>query len=298
MIEKTVEFLKKREVEYKRSINLSSISTMRVGGIAEIIAYPSDIDELIDTVCFLKSNQIAFKIVGNMSNILPTDETYRGVILRTTRLNAKSVSGNIAYAECGVNLSNLCAYCSTLGLGGAEELFSIPATVGGSLAMNAGAFGKSVSDILLDANFYDLNSGETVCLTADNLGFSYRHSRILDGGLIVLSARFNLVEKKKSEIDELVTTYKSRRRSTQPLEYPSLGSIFKKCGETSAAYLIDQAGLKGLCVGGAQISPKHAGFIINRGNASAKDVYTLIEAVKSRVYERFGVLLEEEIEIM
>ncbi len=291
-------FLAKEDVEYKRGIKISAYSSVRIGGIADIAIFPDTVDKLIKSIRFINENRLTYRIVGKMSNILADDSGYDGVLVFTTCINRFSRSGCFINVECGALFSHVIARCAKYGLGGAEALFGIPGTVGGMIVSNAGAFGSEISDFLIDALVYDTEKEKMVTLSADELQFSYRSSIFKNSQLILLCATFLLRCKRQEDILCEVGKIKERRMSEQPHEYASLGSVFKKADGISAGKLIDMAGMKGYTVGGAEISSKHAGFVVNKNNSSSKDFKKIIVDVKRRVKDLYGIILNEEIEYL
>lgn len=291
-------FLAKEDVEYKRNATISLCSSVKIGGNADVAIFPNTQDKLIRSVKYLKENKIKYRVVGKMSNILADDSGYCGVLVFTTHLNRFSRSDCYVNVECGALFSHVIARCAKYGLGGAEALFGIPGTVGGMVFSNAGAFGSEISDFLVDALVYDSEKEKIQALTATQMQFSYRSSILNGSRLILLSATFLFERRRQEDILNEVGKIKERRMREQPYEYPSLGSIFKRVDGISAGKLIDMAGMKGYSVGGAQISQKHAGFIINKHNSSSEDFKKIISDVKQTVSERYGVLLNEEIEYL
>ena len=293
-----MEFLKETDVKFEENKSLTELSYMRLGGIARVIASPSCQNSFLSLVLYLHSRGIPFKVVGNMSNVLPSDCLYDGVIVRTSELRKIRISDGVVEAEAGCRLSLALWKCAKHGLSLAEELFMIPATVGGAVFGNAGAHGRCIADVFLSALLFDPVT-KTVCTYfQSDMKFAYRASIMKKRKLYLLSARFRTKPCDFLTVKENITRYAKIRRAAQPTEYPSLGSIFKRHEEISAGYYIDRAGLKGMRIGGAMISDKHAGFIVNTGGATAAEVKALISQAKASVKSKFGVMLEEEIEIM
>ncbi|MBQ1261038.1 MAG: UDP-N-acetylmuramate dehydrogenase, partial [Clostridia bacterium] len=212
--------------------------------------------------------------------------------------NTYSVAESTVNAECGIRFSSLCSRLAALGLGGFEELFSIPGSLGGMLYSNAGAYGKEISNLFIEGEFYDTQSGKVIEICRSDMDFSYRSSAMKKRALIALSALLRLEKSSPEAINKRIDYYKGLRLASQPCGEYSLGSVFKRPQGYYAAELIDKAGLKGYRIGGAQVSIKHAGFIVNSNGASAEDFIKLKDYVKNKVFERYGVLLEEEIEIL
>lgn len=291
-------FMAEKEVEYKRDHLIKDFSSVRIGGTAFVLAFPDTEEKLISLIRYLNGNNIKYKVVGKMTNILASDEGYDGVIVFTLKLTHYSFDGCAVCAECGALFSLVIARAAQHALGGREALSGIPGTVGGMIYSNAGAFGMEMSDFVESARVYDVSEDKILALTNDEMKFSYRKSIFSEKEYILINARI-LFEKKETErILSDIKEYREKRLSTQPHEYPSLGSIFKRNKDTSAGELIDSLKLKGYSVGGAAVSEKHAGFIVNRGGATGKDFQLLIAFIKEKVLEEFGVLLEEEVEYL
>ena len=237
--------------------------------------------------------------MGNGSNLLVTDEGYDGVIVKLgSKLSNIVVSGNKLTVEAGAMLTRVSRLACDRGLTGMERLSGIPGTIGGAVVMNAGAYGAEIKDVIVSAKVLDVETGDILILSREELNLSYRHSIIMEKKYIVLEAQFLLAEGDKDEIINIVNECTAQRKSKQPLEYGSAGSTFKRPEGHFAGKLIQDAGLAGYTVGGAQVSEKHCGFVINRDNATATDVLSVINHVQERVLEQFGVKLELEVYIL
>ena len=232
-----------------------------------------------------------------MTNLLVKDGIYNGVIIKTDKLQTKSLAESTISISCGARMGPLIRSMARQGLGGMEGLAGIPGTVGGMVRQNAGAFGYEVADRFVSAECYLVGKKKIVTLSKEDMCFTYRSS-VLSDSTVLLSATFDLIPCPSECILDRIDDIQRKRRASQPLEYPSLGSTFKRCNGQSAGFYVDRAGLKGVRIGGAEVSEKHAGFIINIGGATADDFLKLIDLVKSRVYAVFGIELEEEIEII
>ena len=299
MLEYVLEYLKAKDVEYKENIKLSDISPIRIGGYAKIVILPRNIPELLDAFKFCSREKVKVKIIGGMSNILPEDSGYDGIIIKTDKLKNVEFSGDEIVAECGASISRVAAASAEHGLSGFEELSGIPGRVGGAIYMNAGAYGREISDILSECTIYDVDSAEITVLSSDQLHFSYRKSDLSSGNFVLLSAKFHLSEDLTDNISQRMKEFGQRRRSSQPTNMPSLGSVFKRPDPNrSAGELIDKCGLRGFSIGGAGISEKHAGFIVNLGGATAGEVKSLMTIAERTVYEKFGIRLQREIEFL
>ena len=235
--------------------------------------------------------------MGNGSNLLITDDFHKGAFISTKNLNSIEEKDGIITALSGVKLSSLCSFCASLSLSGLEELSGIPGTVGGAVYMNAGAYGGEIKDTLVKATYLtkDLEIKEILGVDCK---FSYRNSVFQENGGIILSATFKLNKANKDEIKEKTLELLKRRNEKQPLEYPSAGSTFKRPEGYFAGKLIEDSGLKGYMIGGAQVSEKHCGFVINKDNATSKDILDLISHIKKTVLEKQGVELETEVKVI
>lgn len=289
-------FLAKEDVEYKRNISFKELSSLKIGGNISCVILPDTIDKLIISIYYLQKENIKWRIVGRLTNLLPSDEPYCGAVISTKRLDRVEIDGQLALCECGVLFSAFLMKCSAIGLLGDIELFGIPGSVGGMLYSNAGAYGKEISSSLSLVRVFSPYENRAFTLDSEKLKMSYRTSIFKEEGLIALEAVFRFDKADKANILSSIGKIKEKRLASQPLNYPSLGSTFKRYNGVSAGYYIDKAGLKGLRIGGAMISDKHAGFILNTGNATAEDYRALIRIIKQRVYNKFKIILEEEIE--
>ena len=289
--------LKNAGIDYSCDVDISGISTLGVRCVAAFCVTPTSTDELVRTVHLLQGASIPYKVVGAMSNIAPSQNEYNGVILNTRKLVGKTVADNVITAECGVRLSDIVRTLSCFSLGGLEPLFHIPGRLGGSVRGNAGAHGLEISDVLTSATVYFPDEDTTVVLGKDEMDFAYRTSILKDNGGILLSARLRALPKSQTQIQADIEHYRALR-TNQPHGVRTLGSTFKRVDGVSAGYYIDKCGLKGLRIGDAEVSRVHAGFIINCGNATPDDIVCLINTVKMRVFESFGITLEEEIDYL
>ena len=246
----------------------------------------------------LRLAEFPFVIAGRMSNVLFRKPLYDGVVIKTTNYRTKNEAENTVTLSCGSTLRETIRDMASKDLGGMEGLFGIPGSVGGMVKQNAGAFGYEIADRFVSADCYFVSRNQISTVTKKDMEFEYRNSALSSKETILLSATFSFVHKRRSEIFEEIADYTSQRRQKQPIAMPSLGSVFKRCEGIGAGYYIDKAKLRGHRVGGAEISGKHAGFIVNAGGATADDYLALIELAKERVYNLFGIELQEEIEII
>ena len=299
MNKELLEFLKMQDVEYRENALLSHFSSVKIGGETEIIVFPDTEIKLKEILKFLEKSEIQYKILGRMTNILPPDQKYNGVVVRTDKLDDYILKSNFLIASCGVTLPYISYKLCESGLAGFEGLSGIPGSIGGSVIGNAGSFGNDISDFLTFVRAYDIKRNRTFRLSKEECDFAYRSSCFKEKGYVILSAEFSLYESDKSLLLKRRRELLWKRRESQPIALPSLGSVFKRpSADLSAGKLIDECGLKGFSIGGAQVSEKHAGFIVNTGGATAYDYLSLAEHVSKCVYQKFGVNLEKEIEIM
>lgn len=274
-------------------------TTMRVGGPAEILFSPASEGELLFAVREAKRAGAPFRIIGNGSNLLVLDGGLPGLTIRLGEAFSKiSVDGNQIRAQAGALLSRVAAAARDASLTGLEFASGIPGSAGGGMAMNAGAYGGQLSDVFEGCRALDPETGIISALGPAEMALGYRESAALSRGLIVTEAAFRLTAGDRSAIQAKMDDLSARRREKQPLNLPSAGSTFKRPEGYFAGALIEQAGLKGLRVGGACVSEKHAGFVVNDRGATAKDVLDLIRLVQARVLEHSGVRLETEVRIL
>lgn len=274
-------------------------TTMRVGGPAEILFSPASEGELLFAVREAKRAGAPFRIIGNGSNLLVLDGGLPGLTIRLGEAFSKiSVDGNQIRAQAGALLSRVAAAARDASLTGLEFASGIPGSAGGGMAMNAGAYGGQLSDVFEGCRALDPETGIISALGPAEMALGYRESAALSRGLIVTEAAFRLTAGEKTAIQAKMDDLSARRREKQPLNLPSAGSTFKRPEGYFAGALIEQAGLKGLRVGGACVSEKHAGFVVNDRGATAKDVLDLIRLVQARVLEHSGVRLETEVRIL
>lgn len=291
-------FFSSNDINFLCNAPMKEYTTIRVGGLAEYMIFPDTEYKLIQALEFVHGNSTKYKIVGKMSNVLPCDGYYNGVLINTQLLNRYSHQKNTVSCQCGTLFPTLLARMSVLNLGGLESLALIPGSVGGMIASNAGAYGREISDFLISVDVYIPTISQRCVLLKDELDFKYRSSRIKNSDIVVLSAKIRFEEKSTEKISDDITKIIERRKKSQPIGKASLGSVFKRSGEFPSGYLIERCGLKGFSIGDAEISTKHAGFIVNQGNATASDVKKLISHVKNAVHSEFGIHLDEEIEYL
>ena len=276
---------------------MSRHTTFRVGGPADVLFLPESEEQLLQALSIAREAGAPCFVIGNGSNLVVKDGGIRGLVIALGEgMAAIARAGETLTAWAGASLARVSAYAQASGLSGLEFASGIPGTLGGGCAMNAGAYGGQLSDVLVDARV--LLDGVVRTLTVEEMQMGYRTSLPLRRGGIVISARFALTPDDPEAIAARMRELNARRRDKQPLNYPSAGSTFKRPEGYFAGALIEQAGLKGKRVGGAQVSEKHAGFIVNTGGATAADILTLIGTVQDEVADRFGVRLETEVRIL
>ena len=270
-------------------------TTFRVGGPADYFVMPETKDEIRRIITVCRECGTPFYIIGNGSNLLVSDKGYRGVIIQLYKEMSKiETEGNVIRAEAGASLARVANAALEAGLTGFEFASGIPVTLGGACVMNAGAYGGEMKDVLLSVTALAAD-GEFLTIPKDRLELGYRTSVFARKGYIVVEALLELKEGSKEAIRQKMEELREKRITKQPLEYPSAGSTFKRPEGYFAGKLIQDAGLRGYRVGGAQVSEKHCGFVINCGNASAADVDELMKQVSAKVEEQFGVTLEPEV---
>ncbi len=288
-------------IEIKENLPLSRYSSLKIGGECDIAIFPKNTQEFVSAINALTETGIRFDVIGNGSNILFDDKGYRGALIFTQKMNdvqyTKTADGEIVTVGCGKKLTELAG--ETLkkrGLAGLEFAYGIPGTVGGAVYMNAGAYGGEMAQIVLESTCYNSETRELFTLSAEDHKFSYRHSFFGDNkNCFVISTLLKLVVDTDGSALEKALKNMESRKEKQPLEYPNAGSTFKRPEGYIAAKLIDDCGLKGTSVGDAEVSTKHAGFFINKGNATSADVLALVDTVKKKVSDTYGVTLELEI---
>lgn len=277
---------------------MSKHTSFRIGGPADLFVTPDDIDELRDVIAACRAAGVPHFVLGCGSDLLVADEGYRGVIVSCTKgLVNVAIDGETMACQAGVPLREASEMACELGLSGLEFACGIPGSVGGACFMNAGAYGGCVADVLESVRCL-MPDGTQQSLPVEELALGYRASRVRDEGLVVLSATFRLHEGDQDDIRARMDDFTQRRRKKQPLELPSAGSTFKRPEGHFAGKLISDAGLKGYARGGASVSTKHAGFVVNNGGATAADVHAVIRHVQDEVERQFGVRLEPELRFL
>lgn len=286
------------ELALRRNEPLSRHCSFRIGGSCAALLSPRTVDEMCAVMQTLREMDVEPLIIGNGTNLLVTDEALERIVIKTDALTEIVRDGETGLtALCGVSLARLAATAADFGLAGLEFAHGIPGTLGGAIVMNAGAYGGEMKDVVAETEYLDEN-GTRQRIRGAQHGFSYRHSVFSDGSGLVLRCRLALSPDRREDIRERMAELAARRRASQPLDKPSAGSTFKRPAAGYAAAMIDQSGLRGYQVGGAAVSEKHAGFVVNLGGASFSDVLAVMEHVQNEVYKRFNVELEPEIRII
>ena len=296
-MKKLREYCLHKHLEALWNVPLAPYSSFRIGGPADVVLFPQTEEELAQLLAFLETEQIRYRVFGRATNLLFSDAGFRGALVTTRHMTSLSVCGETLRASSGLALNALCRAAEESGLGGAEALYGIPGTIGGAVCMNAGAYGTEIKDVLAFATVYDTERQRVLVLPKEKCGFSYRDSALRrNRRLILLSADLTLSAMPKAQITEKMRKICRKRSEKQPLQYPSAGSAFRRPQGDYAGRLIAEAGLCGTRIGGAAVSRKHAGFIINIGGATASDVLSLLSVVQTKVEEKTGVALSPEIE--
>ena len=273
-------------------------SSAKLPTFSRFVVYPESENGFINLLRLVREYEVPHFVIGGMSNLLVRNYIYDGVFIKTDKIAAKYLAEDKITLGTGVRMSGVIRDMASRGLGGLEGLAGIPGTVGGMVKQNAGAFGYEVSDRLQSALCYLPAENKLINFSGKELNFSYRNSMLCEKNAVLISATFELLSKPTEEIIYKIGELREQRLRNQPVEFPSLGSIFKRHNGVGAGFYIDRAGLKGFSIGGAQVSQKHAGFIVNTGGATADDYLRVVDHVKNRVCAVCGVELEEEIEII
>lgn len=274
--------------------SLKEYNTFKIGGKCDALISVNSVKSVTCLVSFLKKNNIRYTVIGKGSNIIVSDKGYNGIVLLFgSDFSDIEINEEKIVCQSGARLSAVCTEVQKKGLSGMENLYGIPGTIGGALFMNAGAYGSEISDIIESAQYLDEN-GNICTILKEDMKLSYRHSIFSENKSIILSAILCLKKGNPEEIKSAMNECIGRRKEKQPLEYASAGSTFKRPQGSYASLLIDRCGLKGLSCGDAEVSTKHCGFVINKGNATCSDVIELCEKVKTIVKEKTGYSLELE----
>ena len=297
-----INFLKTESIEFEENVDGKRLCSFHVGGNVRVVAKPQTADQLSALYDFLLENDIRNILLGRGSNVVISDEGFDGVVVSLSELSSVNIDisdDNCIVAGAGASMLKLANFAQQNGLEGLEFAHGIPGTVGGGVYMNAGAYGGEICQVLKSCLVFDQIDGMIFLIDASECEFSYRHSIFMENqNLIVLFATFELKKGNPNEIKAKMDEYKAKRVAAQPLEYPSAGSTFKRPEGYFAGKLIEDAGLKGFSIGGAQVSEKHAGFVVNKGGATADDIKNLVAYIQKTVKEKFDVSLECEIEFV
>lgn len=293
------QFLRQNDISAVFNESMKKHTTFKVGGNAACVAMPDSVEKRRALIKFLNENKIRCYFLGNGSNVIFSDEGFDGVIIKTSKLNFINIDkkNNTAQAGAGVLMTSFSRMMRENGLGGMEFAYGIPGNIGGGCYMNAGAYGGQISDCVLGVEYID-RQGNVRTVSRRDCDYSYRHSVFMENKWLITSATFRLRPKDKVSMLSYMEDIMQRRVEKQPLDMPSAGSSFKRPRGYYAAALIDECGLKGFSVGGARVSTKHAGFIVNTGNASCADIVALADEVRKTVMEKKGVQLEKEMIIV
>jgi UDP-N-acetylmuramate dehydrogenase len=285
-------------LELKKDVPMSRLTSFRIGGPVDCAAYPKTEAELSDLLKLCAEAGIEPVILGAGTNVLAPDAGLRKlvIVLKDALEGMEQIGETSIRVMAGVTMSRAAVFAAGLNLGGLEFAHGIPGTIGGGVYMNAGAYGGEIKDVCTRVRIMEMN-GEARWITNEEAAFSYRHSAIEDNPWIVVAAEFRLTPTPEEEVWAKMKELIGKRRASQPLDLPSAGSAFKRPVGGYAAALIDQTGLKGFQVGGAAVSEKHAGFVVNLGGATAADVQELLQQVSDKVFERTGIRLEPEVRI-
>lgn len=285
------------ESKIKVNESMKKHTSFKVGGNAKYFITATQVEDIKNVLKLAKEEKIKLFILGNGSNVLFKEEEYNGIVLQI-KLDDMQIENDRLIIEAGVKNAIIARKLLETELSGFEFAAGIPGTIGGAIRMNAGAYGGEMKDIVISVTYLDYETLQIKEITNEECNFSYRHSIFGENKNVIISTTLKLQKSNKEEIESKMNEYMQSRKEKQPLEYPSAGSTFKRGKDFITAKLIDECGLKGYTIGGAQVSEKHAGFIINKDNATATDIIELIEYVKKTVYEKTGKYIDLEIEII
>lgn len=289
--------LDKANIRYKEP--MKNHTTTKVGGPCDCLVEPTSIDEIQKILEYAKENDIQYYVIGNGSNLLVKDEGIDALIIKiSNKFSDYEVNDNYIKVYAGCSVPKLAQVAKQNSLSGLEFACGIPGSVGGAIRMNAGAYGSEMINVVNKIGYLD-EDGKIVEISNEEAQFTYRHSMFVEHPeYVILYGIYKLENGNIEEISAKMEENMKSRREKQPLEYPNFGSVFKRPEGYFVGKLVDDAGLKGYAIGGAQVSQKHSGFIVNKGNATCKDILDLIEYVKKTVYEKFNVMLQEEVVIL
>lgn len=279
--------------EVKEFVDLKKYNTYGIGGISKYLVMPEDIDDLSSLIKYLNKENIPWYVLGGGSNVILPDEDFDGAIIKLDKLNRVVIDNDIITAESGVSLGMFVNTLLDHGFVNYAHLMGIPGTLGGAIVGNAGAYNVSIFDYLISVSIIDADGNKKI-LNKEDIKYDYRYTEFKGKNSIVVAASFKGIYGDVALVQEQIQLNLEKRRNTQPLEYKNAGSVFKNPPEYSAGYLIEHAGLKGLTVGGAKVSEKHANFIINYDNATSRDIIKLIGIIKNTVEDKFNIELNLE----
>ena len=275
------------------NVDLKNYNTYGIGGIAKYMVFPSSEEKLVKLLEYIKNKNLSWYILGGGSNVIIPDEDYDGVIINLKELNNYEFDKDIINAESGISLGKLVSVMLDAGYTNLSSLMGIPGLLGGAIIGNAGAYGTSIFDYIINVKFID-EDGNIKELNKEEIKYDYRWTEFKERKVIVLSAKIKCINGNVAEAKEKIKENLEKRRKSQPLEYKNAGSVFRNPPSHAAGYLIEHSGLKGITVGGAMVSEKHANFIINFNNATSRDIIKLVELIKSKVKDVYNVELELE----
>lgn len=296
---KIEELIPKENIKYNEP--MSRHTTFKTGGNADCFIIAKDINQIENIINFARKNNLQLHIIGNGSNTLVLDKGVRGIVLKIdlTEIKIESSKTNVIISVgAGVKIMALAQQLKQKSISGFEEFSGIPGTMGGANRMNAGAYGKELKDIIIETKCLNIKTGKIEFLEKQKQNLVYRGSIFKNNNYIILETKIGLQYGNKDEIEKKMNDFLKERKEKQPIEFPSAGSTFKRGENYITAKLIDDCGLKGYRIGGAEVSTKHAGFVINKENATSKDILDLIKYVEEKVYEKYNIKIEEEIEII
>lgn len=288
-----IKYLDNKRIFYKKSSKTAELVSFKVGGECALAVFPKSIIEFVEIISLIKNEK--FVVLGKGTNTYFTSDFYDGIVVVTSGINQASFCGNVVLAECGAPITSVCKLAGEQSLGGMEFAYGIPGSIGGAVCMNASAYGSSFSQIVQKSTVLEIKSGKIFDIDKTEHFFSTKNSIFLNKELCILKTVLLLECCDKDLIFSKMNEYFKKRQGTQPLNMPSAGSTFVKPQDTYASMLIDKAGLKGFTIGGAQVSTKHAGFIVNLGNATSYDVQRLIMHIKNTILALYNIELKEEI---
>ena len=296
-ISKIVDIIDSSKVRFNEP--MKKHTTIKVGGVADVMVFPSTAEDIVNTLTFAKRNDIPVTVIGNGSKLLVRDKGIRGIVIKISgKFNNYKIEEDVISVCAGMTMPRLSRIAMKQGLSGLEFACGIPGVIGGGVRMNAGAYDSEMANIVVRTTYLDDELNLKV-LEKDEHNFAYRYSFFKDHpSYVIIYTELKLEKKDVTEIKEKMNKNTASRKEKQPLEYPNAGSTFKRPNGFYVGTMIEELGLKGYRIGDAEVSTKHAGFIVNRGNATAEDVISLIEYIKEKVLEKYGVKLENEIEII